>query len=241
MNYKRNFLNQNFSLDKSIYLDKASSHHLLKVLRKKEGDEVEFFDGQGKSCIALISKIHKSEMELKVISILEEDPRSGISIDLGQSLIKNDPFNWTLQKATELGVKFFSPLFSEGSVIRLKENSITNKMNKWNLIARGACEQCGENWLPIIEKPMDLKTWAEKSRSDTKIVLYPESEMKISDIDIGSSVSLAVGPEGDFTKMEIDSLTGIGFIPVTIGKRILRAETATVSALSVLRFAANEF
>ena len=93
MNYKRNFLNQNFSLDKSIYLDKASSHHLLKVLRKKEGDEVEFFDGQGKSCIALISKIHKSEMELKVISILEEDPRSGISIDLGQSLIKNDPFN----------------------------------------------------------------------------------------------------------------------------------------------------
>ena len=116
-----------------------------------------------------------------------------------------------------------------------------NRSLRWNLIARGACEQCGENWLPIIEDPIKLDKWATNVESKIKILLYPNSDNKISDFKYKDSVSLAIGPEGDFSDYEVDSLTEKGFIPVSIGKRILRAETAAISAISSVRFSAKEF
>ena len=239
MNLTRSFVNQEFFLNKKIILEKSSSHHLIKVLRKKEGDELVLFDGKGNSCIGAISKIHRSEVQLDVIDIFEKSLRSGIEINLGQSLIKNDPFNLTIQKATELGVTSFHPLITDRSELKIKMT--TNRSLRWNLIARGACEQCGENWLPIIEDPIELDRWAANVESKIKIVLYPNADNKISDLKYKDSVSIAIGPEGDFSDYEVDSLTEKGFIPVSIGKRILRAETAAISAISSVRFSTKEF
>ena len=239
MNLTRSFVNQEFFLNKKIILEKSSSHHLIKVLRKKEGDELVLFDGKGNSCLGVISKIHRSEVQLDVIDIFEKSLRHGIEINLGQSLIKNDPFNLTIQKATELGVTSFHPLITERSEVKVKMTR--NRSLRWNLIARGACEQCGENWLPIIEDPIKLDRWAANEESKIKIVLYPNADNKISDFKYKDSVSLAIGPEGDFSDYEVDSLTEKGFIPVSIGKRILRAETAAISAISSVRFSAKEF
>ncbi len=239
MSLTRNFIDQTFSINKKIILEKSSTHHLLKVLRKKEGDEIILFDGKGNSCLGVISSLNRSKIELEIIDVFERTLRSGIDINLGQSLIKSDPFHFIIQKATELGVTSFYPLITDRSVIKLK--MIKNRTLKWSLIARGACEQCGENWLPIIEDPMKLDKWAETQKSKIKIVLYPHANNKISDLDYKDSVSLAIGPEGDFTEYEVDSLSEKGFIPVTIGKRILRAETAAISAISSLRFGAKEF
>ena len=239
MNLTRSFVNQEFFLNKKIILEKPSSHHLIKVLRKKEGDELVLFDGKGSSCLGVISKIHRSAVQLDVIDIFEKSLRSGIEINLGQSLIKNDPFNLTIQKATELGVTSFHPLITDRSELKIKMTR--NRSLRWNLIARGACEQCGENWLPIIEDPIKLDRWAENEESKIKIVLYPNADNKISDFKYKDSVSLAIGPEGDFSDYEVDSLTEKGFIPVSIGKRILRAETAAISAISSVRFSAKEF
>ena len=239
MNLTRSFVNQEFFLNKKIILEKSSSHHLIKVLRKKEGDEIVLFDGKGNSCLGVISKIHRSEVQLDVIDIFEKSLRSGIEINLGQSLIKNDPFNLTIQKATELGVTSFHPLITDRSELKIKMTR--NRSLRWNLIARGACEQCGENWLPIIKDPIKLDRWAANEESKIKIVLYPNADNKISDFKYKDSVSLAIGPEGDFSDYEVDSLTEKGFIPVSIGKRILRAETAAISAISSVRFSAKEF
>lgn len=239
MHLTRSFVNQEFFLNKKIILEKSSSHHLIKVLRKKEGDELVLFDGKGNSCLGVISKIHRSEVQLDVIDIFEKSLRSGIEINLGQSLIKNDPFNLTIQKATELGVTSFHPLITDRSELKIKMTR--NRSLRWNLIARGACEQCGENWLPIIEDPIKLDRWAANEESKIKIVLYPNADNKISDFKYKDSVSLAIGPEGDFSDYEVDSLTEKGFIPVSIGKRILRAETAAISAISSVRFSAKEF
>jgi len=239
MNLTRNFIDQEFSLNKKLILEKKSSHHLLVVLRKKEGDEIVLFDGKGNSCLGVISKVYRSQIELEIIKMFERTFRSGIEISLGQSLIKNDPFNFTIQKATELGISSFHPLITDRSVIKIKMTN--NRSLKWNLIAIGACEQCGENWLPIIEDPMKLDKWASTVKSKIKIALYPNADNKISDLEYKDSVSLAIGPEGDFTDYEIDSLTEKGFIPVSIGKRILRAETAAISAISSVRFSAKEF
>ena len=239
MNLTRSFVNQEFFLNKKIILEKSSSHHLIKVLRKKEGDELVLFDGKGNSCLGVISKIHRSEVQLDVIDIFEKSLRHGIEINLGQSLIKNDPFNLTIQKATELGVTSFHPLITDRSELKIKMTR--NRSLRWNLIARGACEQCGENWLPIIEDPIKLDIWAANEESKIKIVLYPNADNKISDFKYKDSVSLAIGPEGDFSDYEVDSLTEKGFIPVSIGKRILRAETAAISAISSVRFSTKEF
>ena len=235
----RNFVDQHFAVNKKIILEKSSTHHLLKVLRKKEGDEIILFDGKGNSCLGVISSLNKSQLELEIIELFDKTLRSGIKISLGQSLIKSDPLNFIIQKATELGVASFYPLITDRSVIKLKMTK--NRALKWSLIARGACEQCGENWLPIIESPMKLDKWAEVEKSKIKIVLYPHANNKISDLDYKDSVSLAIGPEGDFTEYEVDSLIEKGFIPVTIGRRILRAETAAISAISSVRFGAKEF
>ena len=239
MNLTRSFVDQEFFLNKKIILEKSSSHHLIKVLRKKEGDELVLFDGKGNSCLGVISNIHRSEVQLDVIDIFKKSLRSGIEINLGQSLIKNDPFNLTIQKATELGVTSFHPLITDRSELKIKMTR--NRSLRWNLIARGACEQCGENWLPIIEDPIKLDRWAANQESKIKIVLYPNADNKISDFKYKDSVSLAIGPEGDFSDYEVDSLTEKGFIPVSIGKRILRAETAAISAISSVRFSAKEF
>ena len=239
MGLTRNFIDQTFAINKKIILEQSSTHHLLKVLRKKEGDKIILFDGKGNSCLGVISSLNRSKLELEVIEVFDRTLRSGIDINLGQSLIKADPLHFVIQKATELGVASFCPLITDHSVIKLKMTK--NRSLKWSLIARGACEQCGENWLPIIEDPMKLDKWSETENSKMKIVLYPHANNKISDLDYKDSVSLAIGPEGDFTKYEIDSLTEKGFIPVTIGKRILRAETAAISAISSVRFSAKEF
>tara|TARA_B100000965_G_scaffold357586_1_gene336397 strand:+ start:2215 stop:2940 length:726 start_codon:yes stop_codon:yes gene_type:complete len=235
----RNFVDQTFAVNTKIILEKSSAHHLLKVLRKKEGDEIILFDGKGNSCLGVISSLKRFELELEIIEVFDRTHRSGIDISLGQSLIKSDPFHLIIQKATELGVASFCPLVTDRSVIKLKMTK--NRTLKWSLIARGACEQCGENWLPIIESPMKLNKWAEGEKSKIKIVLYPHATNKISDLDYKDSVSLAIGPEGDFTEYEVDSLVEKGFIPVTIGRRILRAETAAISAISSVRFGAKEF
>ncbi len=239
MNLTRSFVDQEFFSSKRLILEKSSSHHLIKVLRKKESDQIVLFDGKGNSCLGVISKIHRSEVQLDVIDIFEKSLRSGVKISLGQSLIKNDPFNYVIQKATELGVTSFYPLITERSELKIKMTR--NRSLRWNLIARGACEQCGENWLPVIEDPVKLDRWASNTESKIKIVLYPNADNKISDFKYKDSVSIAIGPEGDFSDYEVDSLTEKGFIPVSIGKRILRAETAAISAISSVRFSAKEF
>ena len=239
INLTRNFLDQKFYINKKIILEKSSAHHLLKVLRKKEGDKIILFDGKGNSCIAVITSVSRSQLELEIIDLNERTFRSGVEINLGQSSIKSDPLHLIIQKATELGVVSFCPLITDRSVVKIKMTK--NRSLKWDLIARGACEQCGENWLPVIEDPIKLDKWASAVKSKVKVVLYPNADNKISDIDFKDSVALAIGPEGDFTEYEVDSLTEKGFIPVTIGKRILRAETAAISAISSVRFSAKEF
>jgi len=241
MNYTRNYLNTDCSLGVALKLDTNSAHHLTKVLRKKKHDKIEIFDGKGSYSLAEITAINRTEVLLKVIKEKTHVPRKGINISLGQALIKPDPFNLSIQKATELGVKDIFPLQTERSVVRIDDSSLEKKHAKWSSIAQGACEQCGENWLPEIFYPMSLVEWATLQETRTKIVLYPGADTKISDLQYKDSISIAIGPEGGFSSSEVDTLIGCNFTPVTIGSRILRAETAVMAAMSSIRTLAEEF
>ena len=108
-------------------------------------------------------------------------------------------------------------------------------------IAKHACQQCGENWLPEINKIQTLKKWIETVNAKNKIVLYPNSKTKLSSLKFDESVAIAVGPEGDFTDNEVALLKEQDFLPVQLGERILRADTAVISAISAIRTMCKEF
>ena len=241
MNYTRTFLDFPYVQEDCISLEKINFHHEINVLRKKVGDKFIVFDGKGQSGLVEILEINKKTINLFMKEIFPESTREGLAIDLGQSLIKNDPFNFAIQKATELGVCTISPLITERVVVSRKDQKISNRIEKWKQTAKGACEQCGENWMPEIRNPLTVNDWLLSTNSETKIVLYPKATTKLSDIEIKDSVSVAIGPEGDFTKDEILTLEEAGFEAVTMGRRILRAETAAVSVVSALRYGAKEF
>ena len=241
MNYSRSFLDHNFFEGEIIPLNKKEFHHEINVLRKKVGDKFVVFNGRGHSGLAEITLLNSKKFEVLIKEIFPFTEREGVRIDLGQSLIKNEPFNFALQKATELGVANFTPLITERVVVLRKLNDTQKRIAKWQHTAQGACEQCGENWMPEINEPKDIKDWSIDNISKTKLVLYPDADVKFSEIEITDSVSIAIGPEGDFTNVEIAMLKEAGFIPVTMGSRILRAETAAISAVSAIRYGAKEF
>ena len=241
MNYTRIYCGQNLEIGKVLILIQDSSKHLVNVLRKKEGSLIELFDGKGSSCTAEIISSQKKRVKVKLVEELVFQDRKGIKISLGQSLIKTDPFSFSIQKATELGVTSISPLYTERTVIKLKSNSTKSRKARWQSIATHACQQCGENWLPGINEIQRLEDWAQAVKAKHKIVLYPNAETKLSSLTFDDSVAIAVGPEGDFTDSEINLLTEKDFLPVKLGERVLRADTAVISVVSAIRAMCEEF
>ncbi|HIA95531.1 MAG TPA: 16S rRNA (uracil(1498)-N(3))-methyltransferase [Gammaproteobacteria bacterium] len=241
MNYTRIYCGQNLEIGKVLILIQNSSKHLVNVLRKKEGSLIELFDGKGSSCTAEIISSQKKRVKVKLVEELVFQDRKGIKISLGQSLIKTEPFSFSIQKATELGVASISPLYTERTVIKLKSNSTKSRKARWQSIATHACQQCGENWLPEINEIQRLEDWAQAVKAKHKIVLYPNAETKLSSLTFDDSVAIAVGPEGDFTDSEINLLTEKDFLPVKLGERVLRADTAVISVVSAIRAMCEEF
>ena len=241
MNYTRIYCGQNLEVGKVLTLLQDSSKHLAQVLRKKEGSLIELFDGKGSSYTAEIISSQKKRVKVKLVEEPVFQDRKGIKISLGQSLIKKEPFSFSIQKATELGVVSISPLYTERTVIKLKSNSTKSRKARWQSIATHACQQCGENWLPEINEIQPLEDWTQAVNAKHKIVLYPCAETKLSSLTFDDSVAIAVGPEGDFTDSEIKLLTKKDFLPVKLGERVLRADTAVISVVSAIRAMCEEF
>ena len=241
MNYTRIYCGQNLETGKVLTLLQDSSKHLAQVLRKKEGSLIELFDGKGSSYTAEIISSQKKRVKVKLVEEPVFQDRKGIKISLGQSLIKKEPFSFSIQKATELGVVSISPLYTDRTVIKLKSNSTKSRKARWQSIAKHACQQCGENWLPEINEIQPLEDWTQAVNAKHKIVLYPGAETKLSSLTFDDSVAIAVGPEGDFTDSEIKLLTKKDFLPVKLGERILRADTAVISVVSAIRAMCEEF
>ena len=241
MNYTRIYCGQNLETGKVLTLLQDSSKHLAQVLRKKEGSLIELFDGKGSSYTAEIISSQKKRVKVKLVEEPVFQDRKGIKISLGQSLIKKEPFSFSIQKATELGVVSISPLYTARTVIKLKSNSTKSRKARWQSIATHSCQQCGENWLPEINEIQPLEDWTQAVNAKHKIVLYPGAETKLSSLTFDDSVAIAVGPEGDFTDSEIKLLTKKDFLPVKLGERVLRADTAVISVVSAIRAMCEEF
>lgn len=219
-----------------IALEPGASHHILKVLRMSVGRTLIVFNGDGNEYAAEITASDK-----KTATVLTGDadyqPRvQNLNIELAIALSKGDRFDWVLQKATELGVNRIFPLFSERSEVKLSGERIDKKHQSWQQIIIAACEQCQRNILPVLEAPQALDDFLPTTEAQLKFVLHHRSEHALSTASAPSSVCLLIGPEGGLSENEIVQAQNAGFIPLTLGPRVLRTETAPLSALAIVQY-----
>ena len=219
-----------------ITLPAEVSHHLVTVLRKGNGEQIQLFNGDQNEYTAVIETISKKQAQVSIQSVkccLTESP---LKIILAQGLSKGQKMDFTLQKAVELGVHQVVPIINERSSIKLKSDKIESKLNHWNRVIISAAEQSGRCIIPQLLEPMSLEDWVVNDNSDLKIVLAPTSSKSINQLcQPESTVSLLIGSEGGLTDQEIDMAVSTGYESVKLGPRIFRTETAALVAMGVLQ------
>ncbi|TVV41903.1 16S rRNA (uracil(1498)-N(3))-methyltransferase [Thalassolituus sp. C2-1] len=222
-------------------LDDQAFAHLIRVLRMNDGDPVRLFNGDGHEYAGQLCDVQKKSASVLVGDILHSEADTPLKLQLGQVVSKGDRMDFTIQKATELGISDITPLWSERCEVRLKGERLDKKMEHWQKVAISACEQSGRNRIPTIHQPQYFADWAKNNNADVRLLLHPHRQKPLRDYPQPASVALLVGPEGGFSEQEVEMAMSSGFAGLTLGPRILRTETAALAALSVFQFQWGDF
>jgi 16S rRNA (uracil1498-N3)-methyltransferase len=217
------------------------AQYLTNVLRCKKGDELIVFDGSGECLKTRIVNAGRKEVTFEVLEKYLCEPEAHLDITLVQGLLKGGKMDLIIQKTTELGVKDIIPAITERCQVRG-----TRKLERWRKIAAEASRQSGRSVIPVIHEPQDLKSIYNMNSSLEKLngfIFYEEGGMSLSQAmqqdrihNESLPVQIYIGPEGGFTREEIALAKEQGLLVVSFGKRILRAETAAISAVTLIQF-----
>ena len=238
----RVYTNQPLSSGGEITLETQASRHLATVLRLKPGTPVTLFNGQGGEYSASLVSCGK-QVRAAVHDFVDSERESPLNIYLGIGLSRGDRMDMVIQKATELGVTAITPLYTERTEVKLKGDRTEKKLRHWQQIAASACEQCYRNCLPEISAPVSLSEWIEQIEAEKKLVLHHRSQQTLSQLQEQqpASVALLIGPEGGLDEQEINLAEKEGFSGLKLGPRVLRTETAPLTAISVLQTLWGDF
>ncbi len=236
---------QNFFIEKQNLIDgfvKISGNdfnHIKNVLRMKIGDKF-LISLDKKSSLCQIEDFLDNQVVAKVIEYDYQDTSLGIEIYLFQGLPKSDKLELIIQKAVELGVHAIIPVQMERSIAKIEPNKVKSKTERYQSIAKSAAEQSKRTIIPEVTEPTSLKLALEKAKEMDLFLIPYENQKGIENtkkalfsIKKGFKVGVLIGPEGGFSDKEIELATAVG-TPISLGKRILRTETASITALSML-------
>lgn len=224
--------------DSHITLSDDEAHHLVRVLRLPVGAHVFVLDGCGHEYACEISQVSKRHAELTVLEQLTNVVESPLRLTLALALLKGDKFDWVLQKATELGVTRIVPLLTEHSDIRhpLARDAARaeTKLQRWQRIALEALKQCGRRQLVEFAEPLSWEKFCKEENSNLKLILSERGGQQLKDLPLATnSACVAVASEGGWSEAELDLAAQHSFIPVYLGARILRAETAAITGVAL--------
>jgi len=220
-----------------VELAGAAAHHVLRVLRLREGDALTLFDGNGGEWDAVL--LSKSQVELKAHREVERE--SPLRIVLVQAVSSGERMDLTVQKAVELGVAAIQPVLSRKSVVRLEGSRAGARIEHWQRVAVAACEQCGRNRVPEVRTLLSLEAYCGKTEDpDPRLLLSPGGG-SLKDIQLKGAATLAAGPEAGFSAEEEAILEKAGFRRAALGPRVLRTETAALAALAALNALQGDF
>ncbi len=228
-----------------IILSGDQAHQITNVLRLREGDHIQILDNNGWQYHLKLISAESTRVVGSIVSKIRESGEPKIKLTLYQSLLKRDNFEWVLQKGTELGITTFVPIVTQRTIARqtsLKEN----KLARWRRIVIEAAEQSGRGKVPVISQPVPFKAalYAAGVNNLSLISWENEKEKNLTTALAGltaesvepsrSGIAIFIGPEGGFTEGEIIDAVSAGIIPVTLGPRVLRAETAAIVATAII-------
>jgi len=216
-------------------LSKDASQHLGKVLRLNIEDQVTLFDGNGSQIAARISNLAGKHVMVHTTSAPQQSPAARLPIHLGLAISKGDRMDYAIQKSVEAGVSAITPLTSERTVVKLDDKRAQKRNEHWLAIIINACEQCGQNYLPLLHPVMSIAEWAAQATTGHSLFFDAAAQATLHEQKIAHPVRIAIGPEGGLSADELSMLAAAGFTGIRMGPRILRTETAAVSACVALQ------
>lgn len=227
-----------------LELSETDAHHAARVLRLQPGDPVVILDGAGGEIHAQVASADRRHVTVDVVERRPVQPRPA-DIVLAPGLLKGKAWDLVLQKATELGATRIVPLELARSVSRIEPDEAENRRQRWEQGVVEAAKQCGARWLPRVDPARCLEAWlADGNPAELLLVaaleapvVTPGQALRGYEARTGRrprSVAVAIGPEGDFTPDELARLQQAGAVAVTLGRNVLRAETAALAALAIL-------
>lgn len=223
-------------VDQIIKLSADASNHLANVLRLSAGHPVVLFNGDGNEYSAELTEVKKRQVWASVDAKLSISVESPLKVHLGQGISRGDRMDMAIQKAVELGVSELTPILTERCGVKLSADRWQKKHQQWLKLIHSACEQCGRNVVPTLHPPVSLNEWLSQSTNQVRITLHPRATKSIKHLTISSGgVRLLIGPEGGLTDNEIYNTEQAGFDTVQMGPRVLRTETAAISAISAIQ------
>ena len=213
------------------------AHHLVHVLRLAAGDALTVFDGRGYEYPAVIERMGKSAVTLRVSDPVAVDRESPLAVTLAQGISSGERMDYTIQKAVELGVHAIQPLSTERSVVRLSTERAAKRVAHWQGVVAAACEQCGRNRVPHVSVVSSVTTWLANVPPDAlRLTLSPGAASTLRELSRPAGpVVLLVGPEGGLSPREQEDAMAAGFAPLRLGPRVLRTETAALAALAAMQ------
>ncbi len=232
-----------------IELTAENKHHAARVLRLKKGDFITLFDGNGGEYLAHIAVISKSGTTVAIEDFHDIDRESPLHIELAQAICVNEKMDWIIQKTVEMGVTSIQPVSTERSIVHLSDERSAKRLHHWQKIVISACEQCGRNQVPKVYPLTSLLHWLSQKKTASSVngislMLSTAATTRLSQIAQPAAsvpITLAIGPEGGFTADEGMALEHAGFIPLRLGQRILRTESAPLAAISALQAMWGDF
>lgn len=241
MRISRLYVNGPLNVGGHIELDEDAGHYVRTVLRLKTGDAIMLFNGQGGEYSCRFSEVSRKHVRVEIEKFNSRDVESPLRVNLGMGISRGDRMDWAVQKAVELGVAELTPLMTERCVTKLTEAKKTQRWQHWLHIVQHAAEQSGRTRLPQLGDITDFVDWVER-KDGLKIFLDPYATQSLADLKpVDQRITLLSGPEGGFSDAEREIAKDAGFVPVRMGARILRTETAVLSALSAVQMLWGDF
>jgi len=224
-----------------LELDGDSGHYVRDVLRLKPEQNIVLFNGQGGEYLCRLAEVSRKSVRVEIEKYLERDVESPLAVRLGMGISRGDRMDWSVQKAVELGVSQLTPLVTERCVIKFDDDKKQQRLLHWRQIVIHAAEQSGRARLPELCEIADLPAWASRQQG-LRVFLDPYAEQALSNLKLETPlITLLSGPEGGFSERERQSAKAAGFIPVRMGARILRTETAVLAALAAVQTLWGDF
>jgi len=219
------------------FIDGDTARHLSLVLRVESGERIFILDGEGNRYESVIEGVHKKGIRARILRRVSHSAESPLYITLVQGIPKGNKMDFIVQKTTELGVSKIVPLITERSQVRH-----THRIERWRKIATSASQQSGRERVPEITEPVTFREFLERDdKSPLRLILSEDMEgASLKDAFNNQrdqeAITLLVGPEGGFSRQEVSLASGRGYLKISLGPRILRTETAPITAISIIQY-----